>query len=144
MLLALGWILLYFYSLGMYSSIHRIYPRTIKDLSSVDMKNINRNIFYKEGYFASMPTDSLHDMRTEICLELEKIGINVERHHYEVACSQGEINYQFDEIVKSADALQWFKYIVKNVARRHNKSATFMPKPIYGDNGSGQHVHMSL
>lgn len=99
---------------------------------------------HKEGYFAAMPTDNLHDLRTEICLELEKLGMIVERHHYEVAASQCEINYQFNEIVKSADDLQWFKYVVKNVARRHGKSATFMPKPIFGDNGSGQHVHMSL
>lgn len=109
-----------------------------------DGSNLGYKPRHKEGYFASMPTDDMHDIRTEICLELEKIGIMVERHHYEVACSQGEINYAFDEIVKSADRLQWFKYIVKNVARRHQKSATFMPKPIFGDNGSGQHVHMSL
>lgn len=107
-------------------------------------RNLGYKPRHKEGYFAAMPTDALNDLRTEICLELEKIGIIVERHHYEVACSQGEINYQFDEIVKAADNVQWFKYIVKNVARRHNKTATFMPKPIYGDNGSGQHVHMSL
>ncbi|MCC6138545.1 MAG: type I glutamate--ammonia ligase [Bdellovibrionaceae bacterium] len=99
---------------------------------------------HKEGYFAAMPTDNLHDIRDEICVELDKMGMSVERHHYEVACSQCEINYRFDSLVNSADKLQWFKYIVKNVARRHNKTATFMPKPIFGDNGSGQHVHMSL
>lgn len=98
----------------------------------------------KEGYFAAMPIDDQHDLRTEICLELEKLGMTVERHHYEVAASQGEINYEFAEIVKSADDLQWFKYVVKNVARRHGRTATFMPKPLFGDNGSGQHVHMSL
>lgn len=108
-----------------------------------------RNLGYKprpkEGYFPVMPTDSLHDLRTEICLELEKIGIQVERQHHEVASAgQGEINYKFDELVRSADQMMWFKYIVKNVARRHGKTATFMPKPIYGDNGSGMHVHMSL
>lgn len=99
---------------------------------------------HKEGYFAAMPTDNLHDIRDEICVELDKMGMSVERHHYEVACSQCEINYRFDSLVNSADKLQWFKYIVKNIARRHNKTATFMPKPIFGDNGSGQHVHMSL
>jgi glutamine synthetase len=99
----------------------------------------------KEGYFPAMPTDTLHDIRTEICMRLEEMGIPVERHHHEVACAgQCEINYKFDELVKSADDLQWFKYIVKNTARRHGKTATFMPKPIYGDNGSGMHVHMSL
>jgi glutamine synthetase len=99
---------------------------------------------HKEGYFAAMPIDDQNDLRTEICLELEKLGMIVERHHYEVASSQGEINYQFAELVRSADDLQWFKYVVKNVARRHNRTATFMPKPLFGDNGSGQHVHMSL
>ncbi|HAG90432.1 MAG TPA: glutamine synthetase, partial [Bdellovibrionales bacterium] len=108
-----------------------------------------RNLGYKprakEGYFPVMPTDSLHDLRTEICLELEKIGIQVERQHHEVASAgQGEINFKFDELVNAADKLQWFKYIVKNVARRHGKTATFMPKPVFGDNGSGMHVHMSL
>lgn len=99
----------------------------------------------KEGYFPAMPTDSLHDIRTEICMRLEDIDIPVERHHHEVASAgQSEINYQFAELVKSADDLQWFKYIVKNTAKNHGKTATFMPKPIFEDNGSGMHVHMSL
>ncbi len=99
----------------------------------------------KEGYFPTMPTDTLHDIRTEICMRLEDSGIPVERHHHEVASAgQCEINYKFDELVQSADDLQWFKYIVKNVAREHGKTATFMPKPVFEDNGSGMHVHMSL
>ena len=108
----------------------------------------NGNLGYKprpkEGYFPAMPTDTLHDLRTEVCLKLEEAGIPVERHHHEVGTAQGEINYKFDELVKSADDLQWFKYIVKNTARKHGKTATFMPKPIFEDNGSGMHVHMSL
>lgn len=107
-----------------------------------------RNLGYKprpkEGYFPVMPTDALHDLRTEICLELEKCGIEVERQHHEVAAAQCEINYRFDEMVNVADKTMWFKYIVKNVARRHGKTVTFMPKPLYGDNGSGMHTHMSL
>lgn len=100
---------------------------------------------HKEGYFPAMPTDTLHDIRTEICLRLEEAGIPVERHHHEVASAgQGEINFKFDSIINSADQVQWFKYIVKNTARRHGKTATFMPKPIFEDNGSGMHVHMSL
>ena len=100
---------------------------------------------HKEGYFPAMPTDTLHDIRTEICLKLEEAGIPVERHHHEVASAgQGEINFKFDSIINSADQVQWFKYIVKNTARRHGKTATFMPKPIFEDNGSGMHVHMSL
>jgi glutamine synthetase len=108
-----------------------------------------RNLGYKprmkEGYFPALPSDTHHDLRTEICLELEKLGIAVERQHHEVASAgQGEINFRFDTMVDVADKLMWFKYVVKNVARRHGKSATFMPKPIFGDNGSGMHCHMSL
>jgi glutamine synthetase len=100
---------------------------------------------HKEGYFPALPTDTLHDLRTEICLELEKLGILIERHHHEVSgAGQAEINFRFDELLPVADKMMWFKYVVKNVARRHNKSATFMPKPIFGDNGSGMHCHMSL
>lgn len=98
----------------------------------------------KQGYFPAMPTDSQQDIRTEICLELENLGIQVERHHHEVAPSQGEINYKFDEALASADNTMWFKYVVKNVARRNGQTATFMPKPVFGDNGSGMHTHMSL
>jgi glutamine synthetase len=107
-----------------------------------------RNLGYKarpkEGYFPALPHDSQHDLRTEICLELEKMGIQVERQHHEVANSQGEINFRFDSMLEIADKMMWFKYIVKNVARRHGKTATFMPKPIFGDNGSGMHCHVSL
>lgn len=107
-----------------------------------------RNLGYKprpkEGYFPALPHDSMHDLRTEICLELEKLGIQVERQHHEVASSQGEINFRFDSILEIADKMMWFKYVVKNVARRHGKTATFMPKPVYGDNGSGMHCHVSL
>ncbi len=109
----------------------------------------NSNLGYKprhkEGYFPAMPTDTLHDIRTEICMRLEDAGIPVERHHHEVASAgQGEINYKFGHLIQAADDLQWFKYIVKNTARAHGKTATFMPKPIFEDNGSGMHVHMSL
>lgn len=99
----------------------------------------------KGGYFPALPTDSLHDIRTEICLELERAGLEVERHHHEVATAgQCEINYKFDEALSMADKTMLFKYIVKNVARRNGKTATFMPKPLYGDNGSGMHTHISL
>jgi glutamine synthetase len=108
-------------------------------------RNLGYKARIKEGYFPVLPTDTLHDIRTEICLEMEKLGIQVERQHHEVASAgQCEINFRYDTMVDVADKLMWFKYIVKNVARRHGKSATFMPKPIFGDNGSGMHVHMSL
>lgn len=100
---------------------------------------------HKEGYFPTLPADSLHDLRTEMCLELEKAGIPVERQHHEVSTAgQGEIDIRFDSMLEMADKMMWFKYIIRNVAHRHRKTATFMPKPIYGDNGSGMHTHMSL
>nr|BFD65338.1 type I glutamate--ammonia ligase [Bdellovibrio sp. HAGR004] len=98
----------------------------------------------KEGYFPALPTDSQQDLRTEICLELERCGMQVERHHHEVAAAQSEINFRFDTALNIGDKMMWFKYIVKNVAKRYGKTATFMPKPIFGDNGSGMHIHMSL
>jgi glutamine synthetase len=100
---------------------------------------------YKEGYFPVPPTDSVHDIRTAITLELLKLGIEVEVQHHEVATAgQCEIDMKYGPLTEMADNLMWFKYVVKNVARRFGKTATFMPKPLYGDNGSGMHCHMSL
>ncbi|MBD3167501.1 type I glutamate--ammonia ligase [bacterium] len=100
---------------------------------------------YKEGYFPVPPSDSTHDIRTEMSLILENLGITVEAHHHEVATGgQGEIDMRFGPMLRMADQLMLFKYVVKNVARRHNKTATFMPKPLWADNGSGMHVHQSL
>ncbi|HEB84684.1 MAG TPA: type I glutamate--ammonia ligase [Bacteroidetes bacterium] len=100
---------------------------------------------YKEGYFPVQPSDKTHDIRTEMSLLLESMGITVEAHHHEVATGgQGEIDIRFAPLLRQADNLQLFKYVVKNVARRHNLTATFMPKPLFGDNGSGMHTHMSL
>lgn len=108
-------------------------------------RNLGYKPRHKEGYFPVLPTDSLHDLRTEMCLELERAGLPVERQHHEVASAgQAEINIRFDEALAMADKMMWFKYIIKNVARRHGKTVTFMPKPLYGDNGSGMHIHMSL
>lgn len=107
-------------------------------------KNLGYKARLKEGYFPTLPHDTLHDIRAEICLEMEKVGMIVERQHHEVGSAQGEINWKFDRMLETADNMMWFKYIVKNVARRHGKTATFMPKPIFGDNGSGMHCHMSL
>ncbi len=108
-------------------------------------KNLGYKPRHKEGYFPVLPVDSLHDLRTEMCLELEKAGMIVERQHHEVATAgQAEINIKYDAALPMADKMMWFKYIIKNVARRHHKTVTFMPKPLFGDNGSGMHVHMSL
>ncbi|MGY0505666.1 type I glutamate--ammonia ligase [Luteimonas sp. e5] len=99
----------------------------------------------KGGYLPVPPKDSLHDLRAEMCKVLGNLGLEVEVHHHEVATAgQCEIGVRFDTLVKKADDLMTLKYVVRNVAHRHGKTATFMPKPLVGDNGSGMHVHMSL
>ncbi|MBL7996957.1 type I glutamate--ammonia ligase [bacterium] len=99
----------------------------------------------KEGYFPVPPTDRFQNIRNEMMMVMEECGIKIERQHHEVATGgQAEIDYRFDSLRSSADKLLLFKYIVKNIAFKHGKTATFMPKPIFGDNGSGMHVHMSL
>ena len=99
----------------------------------------------KGGYFPVSPTDKQADLRDEMCAVLAEVGLEVERSHHEVAApGQAEINYRFNTLTHSADDLQKFKYVVKNVADQFGKSATFMPKPVFGDNGSGMHCHQSL
>lgn len=112
-------------------------------------KETGANLGYKprpkEGYFPVPPSDSLQDLRSEMVLLMEEAGIAVEAHHHEVATGgQNEIDFRFGPLTITADRLLVYKYIVKNVARRHGLSATFMPKPLFGDNGSGMHVHQSL
>ncbi|MYF99114.1 type I glutamate--ammonia ligase [Candidatus Poribacteria bacterium] len=100
---------------------------------------------YKEGYFPVPPSDTLQDIRSEICLKLIESGIDVEVHHHEVGTAgQGEIDIRYDTLTTVGDKIALYKYIVKNVARSHNLVATFMPKPLFQDNGSGMHVHTSL
>ena len=100
---------------------------------------------YKEGYFPVPPSDTLQDIRSEICLKLIESGVDVEVHHHEVGTAgQGEIDIRFDTLTTVGDKIALYKYIVKNVARSHNLVATFMPKPLFQDNGSGMHVHTSL
>jgi len=100
---------------------------------------------YKEGYFPCPPTDSLMDLRSEMVIVMQECGIEIEAQHHEVATAgQGEIDMRFSPLVTMADNLMLFKYIIKNVARRNNKTATFMPKPVWNDNGSGMHVHQSI
>jgi glutamine synthetase len=100
---------------------------------------------YKEGYFPTPPFDTFQDLRSEASLKMEGFGITVEKQHHEVATAgQGEIDMRFDSLTKMADNVSHFKYILKNVARAHGKVATFMPKPLFGDNGTGMHVHQSI
>ena len=100
---------------------------------------------HKQGYFPCPPSDTLHDLRTEMCLVMEQLGITIEAQHHEVATGgQCEIDMKFDTLLAMADKLTKYKYVVKNVARQHGLTATFMPKPIFEDNGSGMHTHQSI
>jgi glutamine synthetase len=108
-------------------------------------QNLGGQIPPKRGYFPVPPTDSLQDVRSHMVLALEEVGINVEVHHHEVGTAgQSEIDLRFDTLTRMADTLITYKYIIKNVARKHGLSATFMPKPLFEDNGSGMHTHQSL
>src|SRR6478609_5890847 len=100
---------------------------------------------YKGGYFPVSPGDQFADLRDEMCKVLEEVGLSIERAHHEVGTAgQQEINYRFNTLLHAGDDIQKFKYVVKNVAWKHGKTVTFMPKPLFGDNGSGMHTHQSL
>jgi glutamine synthetase len=107
--------------------------------------NLGYKPSFKGGYFPVSPTDTYHDLRGEMVYEMQKVGIVVEAHHHEVATAgQAEIDMQFTDLLKMADQFMWYKYIIKNVAKRNGKTVTFMPKPVFDDNGSGMHSHLSL
>lgn len=108
-------------------------------------KNLGHRPRYKEGYFPAPPTDTLQDLRSIAILKMMEAGIDIEVHHHEVATTgQGEIDMRYQTLTRMADQVMLYKYILRNVAREHDKTVTFMPKPIFGDNGSGMHVHVSL
>lgn len=110
-----------------------------------EMPNLGHKVKRKGGYFPVAPIDTYGDLRNEMVMEMQRVGIHVETLHHEVATAgQCEIDMKFQEALKMADQLQWYKYIIKNVAKRNGKTVTFMPKPLAGDNGSGMHVHMSI
>ena len=111
----------------------------------IEEPNLGYKPGFKGGYFPVSPTDTYHDLRGEMVYEMRKIGIVVEAHHHEVATAgQSEIDMHYAPLLKMADQFMWYKYICKNVARRRGKTVTFMPKPIFEDNGSGMHTHISL
>ena len=107
--------------------------------------NLGHKPRHKEGYFPAPPVDTMTDLRSEMSMKMAKFGIDVEKHHHEVATAgQGEIDFVYDTLTRTADNVMAFKYVVKNVAREHGKTATFMPKPLLGDNGTGMHTHQSI
>ncbi len=109
-----------------------------------EMGNKGHRPGVKGGYFPVNPTDEAQDLRSEMLSTMKRIGMKVDKHHHEVASCQHELGLIFDSLTKQADELQKYKYIIHNVADAYGKSATFMPKPIYGDNGTGMHVNMSI
>ncbi|UXN04306.1 MULTISPECIES: type I glutamate--ammonia ligase [unclassified Bartonella] len=114
------------------------------DDSEFETGNLAHRPRVKGGYFPVPPIDSCQDMRSEMLSVLTDMGVVVEKHHHEVAAAQHELGIKFDTLVREADKMQMFKYVVHQVANAYGKTATFMPKPIFGDNGSGMHVHLSI
>ncbi|MEY4092472.1 MAG: type glutamate--ammonia ligase [Pseudomonadota bacterium] len=106
--------------------------------------NLGHRIQIKGGYFPVPPQDSAQDMRGEMLAAMASMGVKVEKHHHEVASAQHELGMKFDTLVTMGDQMQIYKYAIHNVAQSYGKTATFMPKPVYGDNGSGMHVHQSI
>ena len=106
--------------------------------------NLAYKIQLKEGYFPVAPNDTLQDMRSEMLLTMANLGIPIEKHHHEVATAQHELGMKFADLISAADNVMIYKYVVRNVARKYGRTATFMPKPVFADNGSGMHVHQSL
>jgi glutamine synthetase len=106
--------------------------------------NLGHHIGTKKGYFPVPPQDSVQDMRSEMLGAMARMGVRVEKHHHEVASAQHELGVKFSPLTTMADHMQIYKYCIHQVAQLHGKTATFMPKPVYGDNGSGMHCHQSI
>lgn len=107
--------------------------------------NLANKPAYKGGYFPVAPTDTMQDLRTEMLLVMAKCGVPIEKHHHEVATGgQNELGFKFAPLIQAADYLMIYKYVIKNVGKKHGKTVTFMPKPLFKDNGSGMHTHQSL
>lgn len=111
----------------------------------IEEPNLGYKPSYKGGYFPVSPTDTYHDLRGAMVNVMRSLGIKVEAHHHEVATAgQSEIDMQYADLLKMGDQFKWYKYIIKNVAKKYGKTVTFMPKPVFEDNGSGMHVHFSI
>ena len=107
--------------------------------------NLGNKPGYKQGYFPVPPTDTFQDIRTEMLLTMAECGVPIEKQHHEVATGgQCELGFRFGKLIEAADWLMTYKYVIKNVAKKYGKTVTFMPKPIFGDNGSGMHTHQSI
>jgi glutamine synthetase len=114
------------------------------DDTDYETGNLGHRPRVKGGYFPVPPVDSIQDMRSEMLTVLSDMGVTVEKHHHEVAAAQHELGIKFDTLLRNADKMQLYKYVVHQVAHAYGKTATFMPKPIFGDNGSGMHCHFSI
>jgi glutamine synthetase, type I len=134
------------YSVGMNKGYYELSSEDGAESSGKDFAegNLGHRPGVKGGYFPVPPVDAHVDMRAEMLTVMGEMGLPVEKHHHEVASSQHELGFKFGSLVQAADWIQIYKYVVHNVAASYGKSATFMPKPIYGDNGSGMHVHQSI
>ena len=125
-------------------SIEGIWNRG-KEKENDGSANLGYKIRHKEGYFPAAPADQLIDIRNEMILTMQALGVTIEREHHEVATAgQAEIDIVFDTLLRTSDKMCVYKYVCKNVAYKHGKTVTFMPKPLFGDNGSGMHTHQSL
>ncbi|GJE26218.1 type I glutamate--ammonia ligase [Methylobacterium organophilum] len=116
----------------------------INGMTEYEGGNLGHRVQTKGGYFPVPPQDSAQDMRGEMLAAMQSMGVKVEKHHHEVASAQHELGMKFDKLTTLADHMQIYKYCIHNVAQSYGKTATFMPKPVYGDNGSGMHVHQSI
>ncbi|MCC7260452.1 MAG: type I glutamate--ammonia ligase [Alphaproteobacteria bacterium] len=134
------------FSTGMHEAFYSIDQEELPQNSGrdYDMGNMGHRPRVKGGYFPVAPVDSMQDIRAEMLATLRMVGLTPVLHHHEVAPAQQELGYDYSTLVKSADNVQKYKYVIHNVAHSYGKSATFMPKPVNGDNGSGMHVHQSL
>lgn len=120
------------------------YPNTAVMNPSGHVRHFGHKMLPGKGYFPVPPVDSGNDLRAEMLSRMNAMGLKGDKHHHEVASGQHEIGFKYADLLTTGDHLQLFKYIIRNVAHEYNKTVTFMPKPIYGDNGSGMHVHQSL